>query len=729
MDDSQPFQLDPALLAGFAADQGYHLPTAAADTGAPVVDPGGSTESLQKVPKRARWKLPALIAGCLIFGSVGGVVGQFLTASPPAAADDAHKTTDAKHDEAPHVDHHEQIEDWIRAGRYADALKLIPETPAVPDHAAWYQRGLANEGLKKFADARAAYERASDSEGDPIQWAIALLGQVRCHLATNDWDLARALLSKVELRAGTQGFSEARIPSECAYLRGRLDLQKLGIFPEPDPLSAESVAWPTFLTNVELYLDWLIVKHAPDEHADHATAEHPPEKHGAASDTHGSPHLDVHTSSGKDREVSATLPSTPLLALLKELAIAAGLTFQYTPEQESKLRGRSSPLEVDGTAFSVVMTALVEPLGFGWEATAENLRLIPMAPEPKPVLRDRARRAFKQSVVLAPEHPFARRALLAAANLDFHEQKYPQASSSYRRLQESHRLGDDILGAVYNLGLTQLKLKNPIAAREIFLDLVDRSGSGRWTDLGWYWMGRADLDAGDIRSAFRPLRNALAGKSKDARSAATIGIVACHLLQGDTEEALEVHRKLKIAPFESHAPYSKLFDELFRYRTTPTDLRATNLNEAIAACGEAKTLGPAGLFLVGDLYRELGKGRKMTALYEREIDHVKGAWALRMTLAIGVHLEGIGETKAARQRYLAVSVVDPNGVGLKAELRLAAMAAGDGLGGECLARCKRLVGKPGLDASELLPVMGRGYELEMNHRFAAECFAGRFPMD
>jgi len=673
MDDSQPFQLDPALLAGFAADQGYHLPTAAADTGAPVVDPGGSTESLQKVPKRARWKLPALIAGCLIFGSVGGVVGQFLTASPPAAADDAHKTTDAKHDEAPHVDHHEQIEDWIRAGRYADALKLIPETPAVPDHAAWYQRGLANEGLKKFADARAAYERASDSEGDPIQWAIALLGQVRCHLATNDWDLARALLSKVELRAGTQGFSEARIPSECAYLRGRLDLQKLGIFPEPDPLSAESVAWPTFLTNVELYLDWLIVKHAPDEHADHATAEHPPEKHGAASDTHGSPHLDVHTSSAKDREVSATLPSTPLLALLKELAIAAGLTFQYTPEQESKLRGRSSPLEVDGTAFSVVMTALVEPLGFGWEATAENLRLIPMAPEPKPVLRDRARRAFKQSVVLAPEHPFARRALLAAANLDFHEQKYPQASSSYRRLQESHRLGDDILGAVYNLGLTQLKLKNPIAAREIFLDLVDRSGSGRWTDLGWYWMGRADLDAGDIRSAFRPLRNALAGKSKDARSAATIGIVACHLLQGDTEEALEVHRKLKIAPFESHAPYSKLFDELFRYRTTPTDLRATNLNEAIAACGEAKTLGPAGLFLVGDLYRELGKGRKMTALYEREIDHVKGAWALRMTLAIGVHLEGIGETKAARQRYLAVSVVDPNGVGLKAELRLAAI--------------------------------------------------------
>ena len=729
MDDSLPFQLDPALLAGFAADQGYHLPTAAAGAGAAVIDAGGSTESLRNIPKRARWKLPALVAGCLVFGSVGGVVGQFLTAPPPAAADDAHKATDAKHDEAPHVDHHEQIEDWIRAGRYADALKLIPGAPPAHDHAAWYQRGLANEGLKKFADARAAYERATDSEGDPIHWAVALLGQVRCHLAANDWDRARALLSKVELRAGTHGFSEAHIPSECAFLRGRLDLQKLGIFPEPDPLSAESVAWPTFLANAEAYLDWLIVKRTPDAHAGHTAAEHPPEKHGAAPDPHGSPHLDVRTSTTMEREVSATLPSTPLLALLKELATAAGLTFQYTPEQESKLRGRSSPLEVEGLAFPVVMTALVEPLGFGWETTAEHLRLIPVAPEPKPVLRDRARRAFTQSVVLAPEHPFARRALLAAANLDFQEQKYSQAAAGYRRLQESNRLGDDILGAVYNLGLTQLKLKNPIAAREIFLDLVDRSVGGRWTDLGWYWMGRADLDAGDIRSAFRPLRNALAGKSKDARSAAAIGLVTCHLLQGDSEEALEIHRKLKIAPLESHAPYSKLFDELFRYRTTPTDLRATNLNEAIAACGEAKTLGPAGLFLVGDLYRELGKGRKMTALYEREIDHVKGAWALRMTFAIGVHLEGIGDAKAARQRYLAVSVVDPNGVGLKAELRLAAMAAGDGRGGECLARCKRLVGKPGLDSSELLPVMGRGYELEMNHRFAAECFAGRFPMD
>jgi hypothetical protein len=42
---------------------------------------------------------------------------------------------------------------------------------------------------------------------------------------------------------------------------------------------------------------------------------------------------------------------------------------------------------------------------------------------------------------------------------------------------------------------------------------------------------------------------------------------------------------------------------------------------------------------------------------------------------------------------------------------------------------RALVGKPGIELTEVLPIFGRGYELEHDYRRAAEAFAGRMPVE
>ncbi|MBX9623638.1 MAG: hypothetical protein K2X82_07470, partial [Gemmataceae bacterium] len=61
------------------------------------------------------------------------------------------------------------------------------------------------------------------------------------------------------------------------------------------------------------------------------------------------------------------------------------------------------------------------------------------------------------------------------------------------------------------------------------------------------------------------------------------------------------------------------------------------------------------------------------------------------------------------------------------ELRLAELAAREGDGAGCVARCRRLLARPGADPADVLPVMARGYELAGRHRAAADCLAGRVP--
>ena len=170
-------------------------------------------------------------------------------------------------------------------------------------------------------------------------------------------------------------------------------------------------------------------------------------------------------------------------------------------------------------------------------------------------------------------------------------------------------------------------------------------------------------------------------------------------------------------------------EALLRFRGAPTDGRNTALLAALRECGDGRALGPAGSYLAGRVYRDLGMPDHMAALYDRATDGIRGPLAVRMTFDAAAWYDLCDRPEPARQRYRAVAATDPKGLGPQAELRLADMALRAGAVDDCIRRCRGLAGRPGADRSEVLVLMGRGYEAKRNYRSAAECFAGRVPAE
>ena len=169
------------------------------------------------------------------------------------------------------------------------------------------------------------------------------------------------------------------------------------------------------------------------------------------------------------------------------------------------------------------------------------------------------------------------------------------------------------------------------------------------------------------------------------------------------------------------------FEGLLRYRLAPTPGRKNTLLSTLREADNGSALGPFGAYLAGRVYRDLGMPDAMVALYDRATESIRGPLAVRMTFDAAGWYDLSERTEPARRRYRAVAVTDPKGLGTVAELRLAALALRTGDPDECLRRCRGLLGRPGTDRAEVLVLMGRGYELKRNYRFAAECFAGRVP--
>lgn len=342
---------------------------------------------------------------------------------------------------------------------------------------------------------------------------------------------------------------------------------------------------------------------------------------------------------------------------------------------------------------------------------------------------DTAARALRVALFAAPDHPTARATRIALANLNYRAGHLDEANAGYRQVLDGSPHSAEAVIAAYNLGLLELRQWNPHAAQARFLEVIDRSPNTRWADYGWWWIARSHLDAGDTGEALRPLRQALDGKTKEVASAAGLGLCACHILDGDDEAARTVLRSHRISTRQSHAALFELFEALLRYRVAPTESRGEALLTALHTADHGRRLGLVGVFLAGQAYRDLGHHERAVGLYDTTSETARGPLAVRMIFEAAKRFDQLELRYEARQRYLIVAVMDPHGLGPKAELRVAELAAREGRGAECVRRCRELIGRPGIELPELLAVMGHGYELLKQYRHAAECFAGRLPAE
>jgi tetratricopeptide (TPR) repeat protein len=340
-----------------------------------------------------------------------------------------------------------------------------------------------------------------------------------------------------------------------------------------------------------------------------------------------------------------------------------------------------------------------------------------------------AARLLRLAVMAADDHPAERAIWVTLGNIYFQIGRFNDANRSYRKVQDRLGFAPEAVYAAYNLGLLELRQSNFHAAQARFLEVIDRAPATHWADYSWWWLARTHLDAGDFALARQPLQTALAGRTKEVASAAVLAICACHLLDGDSISARVLLQNHRISNRESHIVLLELFEATLRYRAAPSELRADAVLSAIPPAQQARALGPLGVFLTGQIYSELNQHEKMIHLYDDEAIRIHGQLAVRMTFEAARRFDQLDLRYQARQRYLAVTVMDPEGFGPLAQLRVADLAGRDGRGVECVQRCRKLIDRPGIERAELLAIMGHGYELQKKYRQAAECFAGQVPRD
>ncbi len=662
----------------------------------------------------SRLLFPVAVTACLGGGIAAGTV--FLTKPEPEPVAEAEPPEPVVH-HAPEPSR-DAVEDAVRSQQFEKALTLLAGQTKADDKGdpSAILRGLALEGAGKFADAVAAYRLAADPDRDPATWAAAGLGAARAALANGDTATAREWLARVELRSGLPACRATRVADECRMLRARLDVAKLPPPPDPDPLDdAAAVAVPFELTGP--YLDWLTAEWRvpPDDSLD---APPPPAPLAAG----------LRVAKGKDSPVvSGLLPETRVTEVLSELARAAGWKLRLPGELPSALTGAAVAVGVSEMPIADVLVALTEPLGLRWQLADGTLSILTVDPAAEPDPTPAAVNSLTRAAD-CHDHPHARAAAVRLATLYEKLGRTDDATARYARILTDTPHAPEAVHAGYNLGLLQLRGGHPEAARSTFQEVIDRGGKSHWTDLGWWWTGRTYLDECDPASAFKPLRAALAGKDRSARSAATLGLALCHILQGNDAGAYQTLSRHILAAADPHARLGRLFGEFLRHATTPTTGRAESLYAAVGAADGGRRLGPAGTYLAGQVYRDLGLTARTVALYEAAVA-AGGPWASRMTLAVGEILDDEDRLDEARQRLLAVAAVDTGSLGRRAETRLADLELRAGRPDDALTRCQRLIDRPDADESAVLYLMGRAYEAVGDPLRAAACFAGRRPTD
>jgi tetratricopeptide (TPR) repeat protein len=599
----------------------------------------------------------------------------------------------------------DRIDRILRSGDFARALKLCrtadrsDETCAAPLR---YREALCQEGLDQRDKAADAYRAVTEDE---FLRPWAALGEARCALAAGDLERARVLVSQALLCSG----SDRTAFVECLFMRARLKVAELKPSTAPDPLDPADLAWPPVTESLDHAIERLLARRQTPDNDPIPAAERGPVP---ACET----------------PITLDLPPRGVPDLLGDLAAAAGLNLALDVAARSRLATASAAVHIVRVPLAEVLAALTEVHGVQCQIIDSELR-VSLANQPGRA-RDRAEaRAVLRRALAASEHPAALAAEVWLANLEVEEGRLRGASIDYLNILSDAPNSAESVHAAYNLGLVEMRLGHLESARSRFLDVVDRGPGTRWADIGWWWIGRAHLDSGDTTAAVRPLQTALHGSSSEVASAAVLGLGACHILAGDDAAARRILRSYRVGPKAMHAATAEMLASYLHFRVSPSEGRRTIVHSAINEARNGEALGLTGLYLAGLALRDTGESNQMVAMYERALETARGPLAVQMTHAIGERQMELDRRREARSCFQAVVAADAESLGTRAQLRLAELDALDGNGADCVARCRGLLARPGVDTQKVLAILGQGYELQRDFRRAAEAFAGRVPAE
>ncbi len=436
----------------------------------------------------------------------------------------------------------------------------------------------------------------------------------------------------------------------------------------------------------------------------------------------------------EERLVSATSNHSSLGAVLEEVAHQCGMTLDWRDDSRERAFARVADISVEALPVCWLLTALCDELHAVW-STQDSTLIIARPSEQASASRAMIGRTLVSLATLLPEQRLANHARFAVGRLARLDGQLEEATRHYGLLV-GRSATPLAVRAAYNSAECYYRLGDLRRAGDQLEHIVHGAPGHNLHARATIWRGRFLLDRGEFQQAAFQLQRAANGRvSPEEQAYASVFLAMAHLMQSKPRAAADA-LFLEKPHFENGAVRNAAAflnaSARFHQQTGLQQQReASFIYRALVALeSDCEWLGPTGQLLLGRALVELGVGERAITLYEQALTrHPPLTIAHEMKFVIAEQQWLDQQPEAAKKTWHELADAGEGVWKYQARLKLAQLALADGAWEDCLTTCRTLNEASGVLRKETLQLMGRAYEQSGNDHLAAQCYAGRLPME
>ncbi|MCA9033721.1 MAG: tetratricopeptide repeat protein [Planctomycetaceae bacterium] len=616
-------------------------------------------------------------------------------------------------------------DEQLRIGNYARALQmyqlLAENASGVMLAPLQFRLALCAELSGSFPEAIDAYRRVSGSS-TALEWnGVALVGEARCLIASDRFDVLQSdLLRRTLLDETTITKS---IQNELLHLIGRSFWEQLNLGEPLDLLNDNRLVVPIWHPDPNAVLDEL-----PRLLERPRMVPHPPELEilQITESTPDGIYLKIHST-----------PSS-VSRLLQGMLQRCELNFSISEAAASAMGDRRMTIHLNDRSLSLILDAMTLPYGNVWMMNGPTLQIVSFSEIASDELmvfrRLAAERILRMALLDGGESAQASHSRLTLGTLQFQQGKIADAAYTFRSQEEQSLAAGIHAEYSFNLGKCLLHLHQADDSRRSFLRAVDTSsGSADLKVAAYMYAGRLQIELGDTRGAIHGLMRALKLSEKtNLEPRAALLLASNYLMIGNPAGTNSVLMERRDILANSEYKYAGAFlssTAQLQAAVLPTqrEREGRDVVEAISQFLPEQQFGSHWCLLVGEAAEDLGLTETATSAYLKTLAKEPAA-PLRnqVMLKLATRYRLDDKLDDARQLLESLGADEADEFNHLASLRSAEIAMQQGRADEAVRTCRKLLAV--VQTSEMrratLRVMGQAFEKQKNYQAAVLCFSG-----
>ena len=616
-------------------------------------------------------------------------------------------------------------DEQLRIGNYAAALQmyqlLTESTSGAMLAPLQFRLALCAELSGNFAEAIDAYQRVSGSSV-ALDWnGLAVLGEARCLIASQRFDVLQGDMLRRVLLDESSFTTPVRL--ELIHLIGRSFWAQIALTKTTDLLDDHTLVVPVWHPDPNSVLDdlsRLLARTLP-------AAEEPMLSVLQVSEPNpGGIYLKIH---------SAPASISKLLAGILQ---RCELQLDISESAQRAIQNRRMTLHMNDRNLSLILDALTIPFGNVWFVDEEGVRIVAFSEMKEDALQDfrrsAAERVLRVALLEAGDSPQAGHSRLAMGMLQFDQGRVADATYTFRSQMEKLPRSNIQTETSFNIGKCLLKLRDAEEARRAFLYAVDTSGGPADLKVAAYmYAGRLQIELGDTKGAIGRLVRALRMSQETALEPQTALLLASNYLMignpAGTNSILMERREALNDPRYKYAGAFLSSAAQLQAAVLPThrEREGRDVVEAITQFAPETQFGAHWCLLVGEAAEDLGLTETATSSYLKTLSQEPAA-PLRnqVMLKLATRYRLDDRLDEARKLLSSLGPQEAAEFSRLASLRSAEIALQQGRPDDTIALCRKLLeGEVPSDVRRaVLRVMGQAYEKQKNYQAAVYCFSG-----